>query len=223
MPALIILVNTDSRVLRHTEAMLSEGGYLVAALTSFAEAKKLLETVMPDLLIADIRLDAFNGLQLAVRSHLEHPDVPIIVTHTVEDPLAEAEANRQGAAFIAAPLENPSFLPQVQAALTRRRGGKLAPIRRWFRKRAPGLVEVTAGDARAQIIDMSYGGTRLAFSDSCEIPATFDITVLPAGVTVKAHPIWTGRLEADRRFQCGAELVDSGDDWQQFVDSARRK
>ena len=220
MSALIILVNADPRALRHTEAMLSEEGYLVAALTSFIVAKTLLDSVTPDLLIADIRLEEYNGLQLALRSHFDHPDVPVIVTHTGDDAIAEAEAKHWGADFIARPLENPRFLPCVQAAILERRRNQL-PVRRWFRKPVAGVVEVNAADVRAQILDMSYGGVRLAFADPHEIPATFEIA-LPAGVIVKAHCVWTARSKTEDRFCCGAELMEAAEDtWRQFVDSVR--
>ena len=51
MRALVILVNADRRALRHTEALLSEAGHLVATIWSFVEAKKVLDSVIPDLLV----------------------------------------------------------------------------------------------------------------------------------------------------------------------------
>lgn len=219
MAALIIVVNADPRALRHTEALLSEQRYLVAALASFVEARKLLDSVTPDLLIADLHLERFNGLQLAIHSQQHHPDVPVIVTFAGEDAVAEAEAKLYGATFIAAPLENPDFLSCVRAAVAKRQRAQ-APLRRWFRKPVAGVVEVNAADVRAQIIDMSYGGVRLAFSDARQIPTTFDITLPPAGVTVKAHCVWTARSEADDQLCCGAELAETAaDSWRQFVDS----
>jgi len=219
MRALIILVDANRRTLRRTEAMLSKEGYRVVASTSFERTKKLLESMTPDLLITGIRLGAHNGLQLAIRSHLDHPDVPIVVTHTSEDAVTEAEARRYGATFIAAPLSNPRFLPCVRAALLAQPDMQ-APMRRWFRKPVSGVVEVNAADAPAQIVDMSYGGVRLAFSDPCEIPPTFEIALPAGGAIVNAHRVWTGHLEAEDRFCCGAEVVKTAqDNWRLFVDS----
>ena len=130
MSALIILVNADSRALRHTEGVLSDQGYLVAALTSFVEARQLLESVTPDLLIADVRLAAYNGLQLAIRTHYDHPDVPVIVTHIGEDALVEAEARRFGAEFVPAPVDNPAFLRTVERAIERRAHRVVRPSQR---------------------------------------------------------------------------------------------
>jgi DNA-binding response OmpR family regulator len=220
MSALVILVNADSRVLRHLEALLTEDGYLVAAVDSFLEARELLDSVTPDLLIADIRLERFNGLQLAIRSHFDHPGLPVIVTHVKEDTVAEAEAKRYGVSFVAAPFDNPNFLPCVRSLLANRRMAQ-RPIRRWLRKPVPGMIEVNVADSRAQLVDMSYGGVRLVFEEPRVLPTTFDITLPPQGVTVQANRIWT-REEHDHHFSCGAEVVKAMEnDWRRFVDTLR--
>jgi DNA-binding response OmpR family regulator len=221
MSARVILVNADPRALRHLEALLSEDGYLVAAIDSFREARALLDSVTPDLLITDIRLERFNGLQLAIRSHFEHPDVPVIVTHHEEDPVAEAEAKRYGVSFIAAPLENPAFLTGVRSLVDSRRHTQ-RPMRRWPRKSVPGVFEVSAAAGRAQLVDMSYGGLRLAFDHTRDIPTTFDITLPPPlDVVVQANRIWTS--EDSDRLSCGAEVVKAAEDhWRRFVDTLRR-
>jgi DNA-binding response OmpR family regulator len=219
MSALVILVNADPRALRHLEAQLSEDGYLVAAINSFVEARDLLGSVTPDLLIADVRLERFNGLQLAIRSHFEHPDVPVILTHVQEDPVVQAEAKRYGVSFISAPLENPDFLQCVRSLVDSRRQVQ-RPMRRWPRKPVPGVVEVDAAAGRAQLVDMSYGGLRLAFERPREIPMTFDIMLPPLGVTVQANRVWT-REDSDH-FSCGAEVVEAAEhDWRRFVDTLR--
>jgi FixJ family two-component response regulator len=222
MRALVILVNADLRALRHTEALLSEAGHLVAALSSFVEAKKVLDSVIPDLLVADIRLAAFNGLHLAIRSHFEHPDIPVIITHVQADPIFEAQAEQYGARFVAAPLGNPDyFLACVESALIERRRTQ-APIRRWSRQLPAAAVQVSAGDARAEIVDMSYGGVRLAFNDSVDLPGTFDITLPSTGITVKAHRVWTASSKMDDHFWCGAELEDTATgDWRGFVNTLK--
>ena len=219
MAALVILVNADTDVLWRTDALLSDDGHLVAAVSSLAEAKKLLESVTPDVLIADIRLGAYNGLQLAIRSRLDHPNLPVIITNEWPDATFEAEARRQGAIFVAAPLDNPDFLRIVRTAIAQSRRTQPA-IRRWLRKSVAGEMRVNAGDALAQIIDMSHGGVRLAFSQQADIPAVFDITLPQAGITVKAHRVWTGRSFTTDEQWCGAELDETATpSWKNFVDS----
>jgi DNA-binding response OmpR family regulator len=218
MGALIIVVSADEGVLRRTEALLCEHGYLVGTASSFVEGKELLKSVTPDLLITDLRLDDYNGLQLATQSHRSHPDVAVIITSASDDWWAEGEAKRHGAAFIAAPLENPAFLPCVRAALESRRPAE-KPMRRWFRTSVAGQVPVYAASGRAQIVDMSYGGVRLAFDGPRVIPPTFEIRLPRGGVTVQARCVWT-RSAADEQFYCGAELAEDGaDSWREFVDA----
>ncbi len=218
MGALIIVVCADARVLRRTEALLSEHGYLVGLASSFVEGEALLNSVTPDLLISDLHLDDFNGMQLAIQCHLYRPDVAVIITSTAADSVADAEAARYGAAFIAAPLENPAFLPGIRAALDGRRPAH-KPMRRWFRSLVLGVTPVHAASGRAQIVDMSYGGVQLAFSGTRVIPATFEITLPRGGVPVQMRCVWT-RSTADEQFYCGAELTeDTADSWREFVDA----
>ena len=219
MAALVILVNADPNVLWRTDALLSEDGHLVAAVSSLGEARKLLDSVTPDVLVADIRLDAYNGLQLAIRSRLDHPNLPVIITNEWPDAAFEAEAKRHGAIFVAAPLDNPDFLGIVRAAVAQSRRTQPA-IRRWSRKLVSGTVKVNAADALAQIIDMSHGGVRLAFSRQADIPPVFDITLPQVGITVKAHRVWTGHSFTTDEQWCGAELEETATpSWRNFVDS----
>jgi DNA-binding response OmpR family regulator len=219
MSALIILVQSDPRLLRHTEALLSEQGFLVEAQSSLAGARHLLESVMPDLLIAELRLDEHNGLELAIRNQQDQPDLPVIITSARPDPIAEEEAKRYGATFIVAPLENRDFLPVVRRAIDERRRAQ-RPIRRWLRTPVAAMVEVAVGQTRATVLDFSYGGVRLAFQNAGPIPTTFDIA-LPRG-TVTAHRVWTAQSADDDQVCCGAELIDAaGDRWREYVDSFR--
>ncbi len=223
MPPLILVVDTDRAVLKKTETLLSREGHLVISASSFHEAKHLLPTVNPDLLIAAVRLGAYNGLHLAIRSRLDYPNLPVIITHAEADPVFEYEAKRQGAAFVVNPLENPSFLSSVQSALEQH-GRPASPARRWPRKQVSGVVEAQLEASRARIFDMSYGGLRLTLGNERELPSVFDITVPAAGLTVHARPVWTFRSAATAEFWCGAELVDKGTaaaKWRDFVDSTR--
>lgn len=120
MPALILVVNTDPEALRGITALLSREAYLVIPASSFHEARDLLGSIYPDLLIADVRLEAFNGLHLAVQSRIDHPSLPVIITHTSADPVLEADARREGAVFIVKPLETPEFPHLVRSMLDER-------------------------------------------------------------------------------------------------------
>jgi DNA-binding response OmpR family regulator len=220
--SLILLVDADRAILKRTEELLSAQGHLVIAVSSFQEAKHHLYSVSPDLLIADVRLDAFNGLHLAARSRLDFPTLPVIITHAWPDPVLEHEAQRQGAAFVVNPLENPDFLSGVRSALERHRSVQ-QPVRRWPRKQVSGFVEAKLEASQVRICDMSYGGLRLALGDDRELPSEFDVTVPTSGLTVHARPVWKYRSPETDEFWCGAELVDTEaaamTEWREFVDA----
>jgi DNA-binding response OmpR family regulator len=220
MRALILLVDADRTALRRMEMALSEAGHLVAAVSSFAQAKTLLDAVSPDLLITSVRLGAFNGLHLAVRSRAHHPLVPVILTHPTADAGMDTEARQVGAALIVDPLANPSFLLQVQTAIARHARTQ-RPIRRWRRKQVEGVLETQFHQAPARICDVSYGGMKVAFPAEQNVPEVFDVQVPGHQVTVKARSIWTVQSAADEVW-CGAELVDneapSVAGWREFVD-----
>lgn len=216
--ALVLLVNSNQRTLRHLEERLSEQGYLVAAVGAFKDAAALLQSARPDLLIVDLRLEAYNGLHLAMRAQRDHPDVPVIVTHVDNDSITETEARRYNAVFIARPLENPTFLQAVRMALERRWSAH-QPIRRWPRQPLSHPVSAQVLDARGFLLDVSYGGVRVSFSDTDEIPEIFEISVPSAGVSVRAERIWTNH-PSGQALVCGAVLTDTPpSSWHQFVDA----
>jgi DNA-binding response OmpR family regulator len=223
MAPLILLVATDLTARRRIDHLLSDAGYLVAASSSFQHAKQLLDSVSPDLVIADVRLDAFNGLHLAVRCRVNHPLVPVIITHDSADALLEAEASRLGASFIVDPLNDPAFLPRVRDALHNYRQ-RQQPIRRWRRKQVEKVIEAELGAAAARVCDVSYGGLRLALGTEPPLADVFDVRVPDAGVTVKARSVWKFRSPTTDEFWCGVELVDTDvpgmSVWREFVDGA---
>jgi DNA-binding response OmpR family regulator len=222
MPALILLVATDAKVLRRTETHLSEAGYLVAAVSSFQRAKSLLDSVRPDLLITDVGLDAYKGLHLAVRSRIDYPLLPVIITHPVPDPALESDAVRYGASFIVNPLENPEFMRCIKTAVEQHSRHRPA-IRRWQRKQVAGVLEAALAAAPARIYDVSYGGLRLSLGGEQPIPDVFEVTVPGAGVTVTARSVWTYQSPTTNEFLCGAEVVDTGTPdmtgWRDLVDA----
>jgi DNA-binding response OmpR family regulator len=221
MPALILLVAPEMKVLRRTEGLLSEAGFLVATATTFEHATVLLASLNPDLLVAEVRLGAFNGLHLAVRSRIDHPQVPVIITHATPDVVLETEARRHGAIFMVTPLDNPEFLPRVKEAIEDRRR-RQPTIRRWPRKRIAGVVAAELAEEPVRLCNASYGGLKLASGEERSRPEVFVLTVGGAGLSVKVRTVWTSRSPGLNEYWCGAEVVDDGpsetSQWRGFVD-----
>jgi FixJ family two-component response regulator len=61
--------------------------------------------VRPDVLVTDIRLGEYNGLQLVVQAGTLDRAPSVIVTSGYEDPVLAAEAARLGATFLRKPVQ----------------------------------------------------------------------------------------------------------------------
>jgi DNA-binding response OmpR family regulator len=113
-PQQVLIVDDDGATRRGLRQLLEQAGYAATAVETFDEALRILRTTPPDLLITDIRLEAYNGLQLILhRSH----SIPTIVITGFADPVLEAEARRSGAAYLLKPVEPRDLLALVAEKL----------------------------------------------------------------------------------------------------------
>jgi DNA-binding NtrC family response regulator len=116
----VLVVDPDPSDLSNTALVLQSAGYRVAVATAFDEAKVLLASESPDLLITGLRLGPYNGLHLVLRSRSDHPAMAAIVTSRYPDPVLEAEAQRQRAAFLLKPVTDTELLEAISASLGER-------------------------------------------------------------------------------------------------------
>jgi DNA-binding response OmpR family regulator len=90
---------------------LSARGHQVVLLTDFGEARRALDARLPDLLVTELKLGAFNGLHLTLRARARSPEVAVIVIG--ETALAD-EARRQDARYVTQPLDEIAFAHAVR-------------------------------------------------------------------------------------------------------------
>jgi CheY-like chemotaxis protein len=114
----VLVVDADPVDRRKTVLLLEGAGYRVASAGSFEDAKHLLASETPDLLLTDLRLGSYNGLHLILRSRTDHPDMAALVTSRVPDPVLEAEAQRQSAGFLLLPASDAELLGAITNSLT---------------------------------------------------------------------------------------------------------
>lgn len=100
----VLVVETDLRVLHASAQALREAGYLVFEASSFEDGKRLWREITPSVLVVDIRLGEFNGLQLLMRARSGRPDLKGIITSPFADHVLEAEAQRFGGTFLIKPI-----------------------------------------------------------------------------------------------------------------------
>jgi DNA-binding NtrC family response regulator len=116
----ILVVDDDRQVLKYLTEILQDAGFDTVACNRFQDAKALLATTHPALLLTDVRLGAYNGLQLGFYARSQHPDLPIIILTGYEDPTLREEARRSGAEFLVKPVTRAALLESVQKAIASR-------------------------------------------------------------------------------------------------------
>jgi DNA-binding response OmpR family regulator len=113
LPSLLI-VDDDVALLQALSRFLSDHGYQVSSCSTFEDAKHEIATVRPQIVVTDVRLGAFNGLQLALLARDMRPDVRLIVFSGFDDKVLKEEARRLGATYLVKPVSGFSLLEELQ-------------------------------------------------------------------------------------------------------------
>jgi DNA-binding NtrC family response regulator len=101
----ILVVSTNSEALETMLTVFSGAGYEANGASTFGEGKRLLDEGSADLVIADERLEAFNGLHLILRGRFLGPDLQGLVVSESDDRALEAEAGRLNIPAVARPSD----------------------------------------------------------------------------------------------------------------------
>ncbi len=114
MPARILVVDDDLGYLAVTKDLLEHGGHQVLVASTFEEGRRALREQTPDLLIADVRLGAFNGLQLIATGRER---IPSIIVSGFDDSVLQAEARAFGAEYLVKPVAAAALLGLISEKL----------------------------------------------------------------------------------------------------------
>ena len=114
----VLLVEDDKSVKVVLERWLAECGLSVVACSTFHEAKAYLALNTPDLLITDIRLQDYNGLQLVMQMAEKHTRASSMVITGHDDPVLRKEAERLHAQYLTKPFAKGDFLTAVDHVAT---------------------------------------------------------------------------------------------------------
>ena len=107
-----LVVDDDPSLSALIAEWLAAAGYAVETATDFATAK-LRMSGHQDVLIVDVRLEAFNGLQLAILARSTDAAMRIVVMSGWDDPVLRADATSIGAVFLAKPFDEQQLLRVV--------------------------------------------------------------------------------------------------------------
>ncbi len=133
--ALVVDPNEADKAL--ISSTLASAGFIVTSTDNFPEAKSLLITHPPLVLVTEIRLGDYNGLQLVLRAQSVRSMMTVVVASSWSDPVLHREAERAGATVVLKPLMAGEFLAAVYRTAMRRPdpSGAVEPIRTPFERR----------------------------------------------------------------------------------------
>ncbi len=120
--ATVLVVDDDAAMLELVATGLRDAGFRVRALDQPSEFWQTLETVRPDLVVLDIDMPEYTGLQLCrmVRADTTWADLPIVLLTARTDLESFRRGYRAGADdFIPKPLQRDEFVARVAHRLDR--------------------------------------------------------------------------------------------------------
>jgi DNA-binding NtrC family response regulator len=112
----ILLVEDDIDTLEGWAELLKDAGYRVSGASSYEEGRRRLDSPV-DMLITDIRLGEYNGLQLVVQTRAAHPNIPVIVLTAHHDLVLKSEAERFNAVYMLKPVRVDQMLACIAEML----------------------------------------------------------------------------------------------------------
>jgi DNA-binding response OmpR family regulator len=137
VPATALVVEPDVSDRTRVVSALTTAGFIVTAIDSFVEARVYFAQQPPMVLVTDIRLRAYNGLQLVLRGRLISPSTAMVVTSALDDTVLRREAEQAGATFALKPITAAELCAVVVRTALRKPNpdGSLTPIREPFERR----------------------------------------------------------------------------------------
>ncbi len=120
MPGRVLIVDDDEGFLITTKQLVELNGHQALVASTYEEGRQLLRSAAPDLLVADVGLGAFNGLQLIATAALK---IPVIVVSGLDDADLQAEARAMGADYLVKPFPPEDLLNRIERKLSGTAGG----------------------------------------------------------------------------------------------------
>ena len=114
MSATLLIVEDDRATREGLKQLITNAGYRAVTAGTFQEAAQALRSDNPDLMIVDVRLGEYNGLQLIITAERR---IPAIVLTGYADPVVEDEARHEGAEYLVKPIETQALLDLVKKLL----------------------------------------------------------------------------------------------------------
>ena len=115
-------------------SLLTSLGWRVVAAENFAQAKAVLASQPPAVLITALQLGDYNGLHLVLRAKSSTPQTAALITSTAADPVLLSEAEALGATFVLKPIPSQELTAAILRTVARG-DMQLPPLRPPFERR----------------------------------------------------------------------------------------
>jgi len=213
----ILLAEDDPGARRGLAELLRHEGYDVLDVGTLAEGVDALDDMSIGLVITDVRLNGYNGLQLLAVSPRT---LPAIVVTGFPDPALEGEARRFGAEFMLKPIAPSVLLDAVRRKRYERSAPAVhVPARRWARRPLVTQLDAQFDCAPVRILDVGYGGARLEPPRGIALPRRASLMLPEMAVSVDMAVVWKRRI-GDVRWLYGAAVSDIHQPiWRGLVDA----
>lgn len=215
-PSRILVVDDDPSGQHDTVRALHQRDYEVACAWTVADAYAILTERPFDLVIAGSRVGSMSGLQFVVSCRSRRPDIAGIIVAAQREHVSDMDAWRHGITPVVRPFEASHLLMVVAEKLA-----SIKPRQRWPRKKVTSYVPLQVGAARAQLLDVSYGGLRFQLDgESYELPSPVPIAIPASRLRVDAELVWSARAPDGASCLCGVMLTEDSPAhaWRAFVD-----
>jgi len=155
----LLIVDDQPAVRNVLDRMLTAAGYRCRTAGSVAEARSLLASSLPHLVLCDIDMPGESGLVLVDEISGTHPDVAILMVTAIDDPAVAGAAFDDGAfGYVIKPFERNEILINVAAALRRR---EISLSERSVRLGLEHEVEQRTVDLRKTLVDLRTAAREL--------------------------------------------------------------
>jgi DNA-binding NtrC family response regulator len=110
----VLLVEDEPSIQEVLGRWLAEYGRCVVTCRTFHEARAYLTLHTPDILVTDIRLQDYNGLQLVMQMADRHPAARCLVITGHDDPVLRKEAEHMHAGYLLKPFGRGEFIAAIE-------------------------------------------------------------------------------------------------------------
>jgi DNA-binding response OmpR family regulator len=112
-----LVVDDDPQVLSLVGRWLTAAGYDVVMADNFNDATIEIQMRPPEIVVTDIRLGDFNGIQLGFLSRDVRPDARLVIISGWNDSVLRRDAVELGATFIQKPLRAAELLSAIECEI----------------------------------------------------------------------------------------------------------